>query len=207
MRFFLCAAALFYCSVARGEQIRVDSVSADYNTRDDMFRIVAVMDGRPDLSVDAFEADFHRGNESFMFTNTILLQNPRRWERGDTVYLMFGPTWSSGENRGVIPYSIEDRNGKCYFSIEVDGALMNLPETRGRVETFSFGLGFGIRDGEYYTGQGGGSTVNGAEFVPEPSSVAIAAVGIVALAVHRLRRPRFRQRGGKGGIGKGNVAG
>ena len=194
----LCALAL-WCSPAWGERINVEGASADFNTRDEMFRIVGILTGHPDLTTDIFGVDFSNFDDRYWVQNTIRTGNPPRFVRGDQLYLIRGSYWPTGEIITPLTYTVEDRDAKCFFSIEFDANLMNLPDrlAQGRDPTFVFSFDLaheGISDSA-----GGQSTVNNPMFVPEPSAGALAGIGVVALLCHLFlrRRPGFRVGGAK----------
>lgn len=198
MRALLCALVILAPSSALAERIYVEAASADYSTRDGMFRLVAIMSGHPSLGDDSIGVHFTRFDDTYMLMNLTRTGDPPRFVRDATLRLSYESEGYRGNHLAIVPYTIEDRGGKCYFSAEFDGSLMGIPSLLASggdgLMTFAVSL---AHDGFSDT-TGGQTTVDNPMFVtPEPSSVVLASLGGVLLLAHLFRTPRLRVRRAK----------
>lgn len=188
MRVVLCALALLVPSAAWAERITITAASATYWTATDELEIRVWFD-----SPLVAPPDF------------IQFGGGRRGDDGTIEGFYFRSDGRVGRDIMEPFYVAYDRHYAT--GQEIERAAMGLPdiEIRGRTLTaimpfemsglaapaFNFTATV-IRDSKSHVLEGSSSIDRRIVYTPEPSSVALASFGVVALLVHLARRPRLR---------------
>lgn len=192
MRFLLCCAfALLVPSAAWAERIYMTGASATYWSATDEIEIRVWFDGSLDLTSDFFMVggqlpfDDHRvTNELFSIRNDM---GPNVF--GDTLRISHVSYGRDGRREvvtttpmGTVDYALIDRS-----------ITLTLPFEQTGIASPLFRFGAIIQADGYYSGLDVdmfSSIDERIVYTPEPSSVALASLGIVVLLVHRFGRRR-----------------
>lgn len=180
MRYVLCAAALLCCSAVHAERIEIESFNAFRRAADDTLNVSVRLTEPMSLDFDILDVAILQPGEDGTRRLEFIIGEFGAFDANDSTVEAnyFRRQWVDGtltrldENSLRLPVSF-DRESLA-FSIPRSEVHFALDDWHARVQFI----------------ENGGDAINREMLAhaPEPSSVALATFGVLALLAHRLRR-------------------
>jgi hypothetical protein len=180
VRLFLCAAAMLMSSVIHADTTRMTSISATHFTDESTLEFIIKYNQPPDLLGEKIYLGSIRNNvEGFVIRNGEWT-SPISENLFKGRYFVASSTPAVFTDLGILPHTLNEHTLTLTATLDVLGVTLT-EDTYWEV---------GLND---YVARGSFShDERVVVLVPEPSSIALASIGVVGLLVHRIRRRKVR---------------
>lgn len=206
MRTCLCLCALLVPSAAWAERIEILAVDAARDTRTDALSVSVALSQPMDLDFDLLQiwlSQYWPAEPGIADRREYsLVLGEFGTYRDGTVEVAYGHTrFGPGQPREVV----ERETMRMPIDFDDHASLaFSMPRNPARFSEQPFHLRVQFIDGDGFILN---SEIDSRVHAPEPSALALAGIGVVALVVHSVRRPGSRQRRRERGVGRNQIAG